>query len=85
MASVFSRALGVSEVKAAVKEAIQLQRDFPDVVAGFDMVTSHDLADCVYVTSSGRLFLEPMSVFVGRQGGQRQDSLGSQGGALSAG
>ncbi|XP_041820216.1 adenosine deaminase 2-A [Chelmon rostratus] len=32
------RALGVSEVKAAVKEAIQLQKDFPDVVAGFDMV-----------------------------------------------
>jgi len=31
-------ALSVSEVKAAVKEAIQLQRDFPDVVAGFDLV-----------------------------------------------
>lgn len=37
IAAVF-RALGVSEVKAAVKEAIQLQKDFPDVVAGFDMV-----------------------------------------------
>ncbi|KAM4569291.1 adenosine deaminase 2-A [Odontesthes bonariensis] len=32
------RALGVSEVKTAVKEAIQLKKDFPDVVAGFDMV-----------------------------------------------
>ncbi|KAM9704904.1 adenosine deaminase 2-A [Menidia menidia] len=32
------RALGVSDVKAAVKEAIQLKKDFPDVVAGFDMV-----------------------------------------------
>ena len=36
----FFRALSVSEVKAAVKEAIQLQKDFPDVVAGFDMVRS---------------------------------------------
>lgn len=34
----FFRALSVSEVKAAVTEAIQLQRDFPDVVAGFDLV-----------------------------------------------
>ncbi|XP_013859700.1 adenosine deaminase CECR1-A [Austrofundulus limnaeus] len=32
------RALSVSEVRAAVKEAIQLKRDFPDVVAGFDLV-----------------------------------------------
>ncbi|MEQ2169349.1 Adenosine deaminase 2-A, partial [Goodea atripinnis] len=31
-------ALSVSEVRAAVTEAIQLKRDFPDVVAGFDMV-----------------------------------------------
>ncbi|KAG7225594.1 hypothetical protein INR49_005000 [Caranx melampygus] len=37
-----NRALSVSEVKAAVKEAIQLQRDFPDVVAGFDMVGRED-------------------------------------------
>ncbi|KAM6961793.1 adenosine deaminase 2-A [Tautogolabrus adspersus] len=36
------RALGVSDVKAAVKEAIQLQKDFPDVVAGFDMVGRED-------------------------------------------
>ncbi|KAL6116719.1 ada2 [Pungitius sinensis] len=36
------RALSVSEVKAAVKEAIQLQADFPDVVAGFDMVGRED-------------------------------------------
>ena len=39
----FFRALSVSEVKAAVKEAIQLQKDFPDVVAGFDMVR-HELS-----------------------------------------
>lgn len=39
-AAAFFRALGVSEVKAAIKEAIQLQKDFPDVVAGFDMVRS---------------------------------------------
>ncbi|XP_008398720.1 adenosine deaminase CECR1-A isoform X1 [Poecilia reticulata] len=32
------RALGISEVRAAVTEAIQLKKDFPDVVAGFDMV-----------------------------------------------
>ncbi|KAM9328538.1 adenosine deaminase 2-A [Pholidichthys leucotaenia] len=36
------RALSVAEVKAAVQEAIQLQRDFPDVVAGFDMVGRED-------------------------------------------
>uniref|UniRef100_A0A667YS09 adenosine deaminase n=1 Tax=Myripristis murdjan TaxID=586833 RepID=A0A667YS09_9TELE len=29
-------------VKAAVKEAIQMQRDFPDVVAGFDLVGRED-------------------------------------------
>lgn len=38
------RALGVSEVKAAVKEAIQLQRDFPDVIAGFDMVRDRSVS-----------------------------------------
>ncbi|XP_061662996.1 adenosine deaminase 2-A isoform X3 [Syngnathoides biaculeatus] len=32
------RASGVSEVKAAIKEAAELRRDFPDVVAGFDLV-----------------------------------------------
>ncbi|CAN9508413.1 unnamed protein product [Ophioblennius macclurei] len=36
------RALGVSEVKAAIEEAIRLQRDFPDVVSGFDMVGRED-------------------------------------------
>ncbi|XP_030006919.1 adenosine deaminase 2-A isoform X2 [Sphaeramia orbicularis] len=36
------RALSVSEVTAAVKEAIQLQRDFPDIVAGFDIVGRED-------------------------------------------
>ncbi|XP_006781229.1 adenosine deaminase 2-A [Neolamprologus brichardi] len=36
------RALTISEVKAAVKEAIQLQKDFPDVIAGFDMVGRED-------------------------------------------
>uniref|UniRef100_A0A3P8TX10 adenosine deaminase n=1 Tax=Amphiprion percula TaxID=161767 RepID=A0A3P8TX10_AMPPE len=35
-------ALTVSEVKAAIKEAIQLRKDFPDVVAGFDMVGRED-------------------------------------------
>lgn len=38
LAAALFRALSVSEVKAAVKETIQLQKDFPDVVAGFDMV-----------------------------------------------
>ncbi|XP_061571196.1 adenosine deaminase 2-A-like [Cololabis saira] len=33
-----NRALTVVEVKAAVKETIQLKKDFPDVIAGFDMV-----------------------------------------------
>lgn len=32
------RALSVSQVKAVVKEAIQMQRDFPEVIAGFDLV-----------------------------------------------
>ncbi|CAL8242541.1 unnamed protein product [Merluccius merluccius] len=36
------RALSVSRVKAAVMEAIQMQRDFPDVVAGFDLVGRED-------------------------------------------
>ncbi|KAG7270307.1 hypothetical protein CRUP_030207 [Coryphaenoides rupestris] len=37
-----NRALSVSQVKAAVMEAIQLQRDFPDVVTGFDLVGRED-------------------------------------------
>ncbi|XP_061617624.1 adenosine deaminase 2-A isoform X4 [Phyllopteryx taeniolatus] len=36
------RALSASEVKAAVKEATELRRDFPDVVAGFDLVGRED-------------------------------------------
>uniref|UniRef100_A0A3Q1GCH7 adenosine deaminase n=1 Tax=Acanthochromis polyacanthus TaxID=80966 RepID=A0A3Q1GCH7_9TELE len=32
----------IISVKAAIKEAIQLQKDFPDVVAGFDMVGRED-------------------------------------------
>lgn len=40
LAAAIFRALEVPAVKAAVKEAIQLQKDFPDVVAGFDLVRS---------------------------------------------
>ncbi|XP_061523411.1 adenosine deaminase 2-A isoform X6 [Phycodurus eques] len=36
------RALSASEVKAAVEEATELRRDFPDVVAGFDLVGRED-------------------------------------------
>ncbi|XP_056133555.1 adenosine deaminase 2-A [Lampris incognitus] len=36
------RALRVSDIKAAVREAIQMQRDFPEVVAGFDLVGRED-------------------------------------------
>ncbi|XP_059895002.1 adenosine deaminase 2-A isoform X1 [Gadus macrocephalus] len=36
------RSLSVSRVKAAVMEAIQMQSDFPDVVAGFDLVGRED-------------------------------------------
>lgn len=52
----FFRALSISEVKAAVKEAIQLQKDFPDVVAGFDMVRSDPctLASTSYKLSESR-------------------------------
>ncbi|KAL0962877.1 hypothetical protein UPYG_G00346650 [Umbra pygmaea] len=36
------RVLSVSAVKAAVKEAIQMQKDFPEIVAGFDLVGRED-------------------------------------------
>ncbi|CAL8318456.1 unnamed protein product [Lota lota] len=36
------RTLSVSRVKAAVMDAIQMQRDFPNVVAGFDLVGRED-------------------------------------------
>ncbi|XP_034019375.1 adenosine deaminase 2-A [Thalassophryne amazonica] len=36
------RTLSVSEAKTAVKEAVKLQKDFPDVVVGFDMVGRED-------------------------------------------
>ncbi|XP_041710008.1 adenosine deaminase 2-A-like [Coregonus clupeaformis] len=36
------RVLSVSDVKAAVKEAIQMQKDFPELVAGFDLVGRED-------------------------------------------
>ncbi|XP_058480122.1 adenosine deaminase 2-A [Solea solea] len=36
------RALSVSEVKDAIRETIELQKDFPDVVAGFDLVGRED-------------------------------------------
>ncbi|XP_003972880.1 adenosine deaminase 2-A [Takifugu rubripes] len=36
------RAMSLSKVKEAVEEAIQLQKDFPDVVAGFDLVGRED-------------------------------------------
>lgn len=38
MVTAVSRALGVNEVKDVVKEAVELHKTFPDVVAGFDMV-----------------------------------------------
>lgn len=36
------RTLSVNDIKAAVKEAIQFQKEFPHVVAGFDMVGRED-------------------------------------------
>ncbi|KAM9823940.1 adenosine deaminase 2-A [Neosynchiropus ocellatus] len=36
------RALSVAEVRSAVTEAVRLQKTFPDVVAGFDMVGRED-------------------------------------------
>lgn len=34
------RSLSVSQVKQAVQEAIEMQRKYPDIVAGFDLVIS---------------------------------------------
>lgn len=50
----FFRALSISEVETAVKEAIQLQKDFPDVVAGFDMVRT---GLCISASTSYTLLL----------------------------
>ncbi|XP_068611400.1 adenosine deaminase 2-A [Brachionichthys hirsutus] len=43
-----NRALSLSDVKAAVKGAIQLQKDFPDVVAGFDLVGREDSGNSLW-------------------------------------
>lgn len=70
------RALSVSEVKAAVKEAMQLQKDFPDVVAGFDMVRSHKFLNILPNLSSFHrvtLLLNFSCVFVWAKVG-REDS-----------
>lgn len=68
-----------------MKEAIQLQKDFPDVVVGFDMVT----VICLLV-SCKRIGMAPpltelLLLLPGGEGGQWQDSVGPQGGAVYAG
>lgn len=63
----------MSEVKEAVKEAIQLKRDFPDVVAGFDLVKEpFSLLLNSYATQARLLvFSNLWFCSTGRQGGQR--------------
>lgn len=52
----FFRALGVSEVKAAVKEAVQLKKDFPDVIAGFDMVRNDTYFYTIYKSGVSKVW-----------------------------
>ncbi|XP_061617625.1 adenosine deaminase 2-A isoform X5 [Phyllopteryx taeniolatus] len=68
------RALSASEVKAAVKEATELRRDFPDVVAGFDLVPIRVLRG---TTDTARRLHNGyrISCIAGGQGGRRQAAL----------
>ncbi|XP_052410943.1 adenosine deaminase 2-A [Carassius gibelio] len=42
------RSLSVSQVKQAVKEAIEMQRKYPDIVAGFDLVGREDTGRSIW-------------------------------------